>query len=165
MSTTQTGSGGVKAALALMATVGLVGAVGCAGPRPANLGTQSGQLLPCPDSPNCVSSQASDEVHGIEALALRAPLAEVWPALLDELEATPRVTVVRQSDGGDRYLHAEFVTALMRYVDDVEFSAAPGASQIELRSASRVGYGDMGANRDRIEVLRAALAAKGLVEP
>jgi uncharacterized protein (DUF1499 family) len=48
----------------------------------------------------------------------------------------------------------------MRYRDDVEFLLRTDENEIAVRSASRVGYSDMGLNRDRIEAIRAALRAK-----
>jgi uncharacterized protein (DUF1499 family) len=47
----------------------------------------------------------------------------------------------------------------MRYTDDVEFWFDPAAQVVQVRSASRLGYSDRGANRARIEALRARLAA------
>ena len=44
----------------------------------------------------------------------------------------------------------------MKYVDDVEFWFDPAANAIQVRSASRVGRGDLGVNRKRIEAVRAA---------
>jgi len=43
----------------------------CSGKRPQNLGAQGGLLAACPQSPNCVTSQAADEGHRIPALAFR----------------------------------------------------------------------------------------------
>ncbi|HRA87398.1 MAG TPA: DUF1499 domain-containing protein, partial [Planctomycetaceae bacterium] len=37
--------------------------------RPANLGVRNGQLSACPDSPNCVSTQAEDREHWIAPFA------------------------------------------------------------------------------------------------
>ena len=54
-----------------------------------------------------------------------------------------------------RYLHAEFKSALLGFVDDVQFMADPAAGVIHMRSASRVGYSDLGANRKRVENIRA----------
>ncbi|MGH9640530.1 MAG: DUF1499 domain-containing protein, partial [Bryobacteraceae bacterium] len=45
-------------------------------------------------------------------------------------------------------------SALMGYVDDVEFYCDGKA--IQLRSSSRLGYSDLGANRKRVDSLRAA---------
>jgi uncharacterized protein (DUF1499 family) len=47
----------------------------------------------------------------------------------------------------------------MKFVDDVEFWYDPTARVIQVRSASRVGKGDMGVNRKRIESVRGALAS------
>ena len=57
------------------------------------------------------------------------------------------------------YLYAEFTTRLMKFVDDAEFWFDPANKVIQVHSASRVGRGDFGVNRKRIEAIRAALAA------
>lgn len=122
--------------------------IGCSGQRPDNLGLRDGALTPCPDSPNCVCSCETRDSHHI------APLPGDMAQLRAVLAQLPRVHIVR--DDGD-YLHAEFTTRLMRYVDDVEFLYQPEQQQIAVRSASRLGYSDMGANRQRIENLRQLL--------
>ena len=76
------------------------------------------------------------------------------------VEGLERTEVVRNEGG---YLQAVQTSALMRYNDDFEFLLDAGAGVIQVRSASRVGYGDMGVNRDRIETVRAALVAQGVV--
>ena len=121
---------------------------GCAGPRPTDLGPREGGLAPCPDSPNCVSSSATDDLHTIAALA------GGWQAARDAVAAMPRTVIVTEREG---YLHAECTTPLMGYIDDLELLQASDGV-ISVRSASRVGYGDMDANRNRVEALRAALA-------
>jgi len=65
----------------------------------------------------------------------------------------PRTNVVT---AGDNYLHAEFRSRIFRFVDDVEFLVEPEAKRIGFRSASRVGYSDLGVNRRRMEEIRAA---------
>jgi len=135
---------------------------GCGGRMPRALADGSGRLAPCPASPNCVSSEATDEVHGIAPLRIRGEADAVWKGLAAHLASLPRVLVVTaESD----YLHAVFTTRIMRYRDDVELALDPAAGTIRVRSASRVGYGDMGANRARIEAIRADLAERGWVEP
>ena len=52
-----------------------------------------------------------------------------------------------------------FATALMGFVDDFEAHVDPAARVIELRSASRIGYSDLGVNRKRIEAIRALFEA------
>jgi len=141
-------------ALALLATSG------CGGRMPDGLGVTEGLLQPCPKSPNCVSSLSKDEEHGIVALKINGSPETAWRALEAELESRPRVDLEERSEG---YLHAVFTSKLMRYRDDVEFYLNASAGEIEVRSASRVGYGDMGVNRRRIESIRTALALRGVV--
>ena len=59
------------------------------------------------------------------------------------------------------YLYAEYTSALLGFVDDVEFYFAPRDNIIHVRSASRLGYSDFGVNRKRIEGIRARLAQSG----
>jgi len=56
----------------------------------------------------------------------------------------------------DTYIHAEFTSAVFRFVDDVEFQIDPDTRLVHFRSASRVGRSDLGVNRERMEALRAA---------
>jgi uncharacterized protein (DUF1499 family) len=60
----------------------------------------------------------------------------------------PRSRLVSSRDG---YLHAEFRSRLLGFVDDVEFSIDEAEQLIHFRSASRVGYSDLGVNRKRME--------------
>ncbi len=139
-----------KSVLALLTFTGMVW--GCAGTTPDNLGVQNGRLLTCPDSPNCVNSQspAEDGRHAIAPLTYTATPQQAHDALLALLNDWPRVTLIDQRDD---YIRCEFASALMGFVDDVEFYfSAPG--RIDVRSASRLGHSDLGVNRKRIEALR-----------
>lgn len=118
------------------------------------------ELKPCPDKPNCVCSKATDARHAIEPLRLAAPAHEAWRALLDVLASWPRIRLVEQNDN---YLHAEARSLIFRFVDDLECLMDAGAGVIHVRSASRTGHGDMGVNRKRVEALRGALVARGVV--
>ena len=117
-------------------------------------------LKPCPSTPNCVCSDDTSALHGIEPLRPTGNIAEAWQALTDYLQAQNNVTIVRQQP---QYLATEFRTRLLRFVDDVEFEARPDDGIIAMRSASRVGFSDLGANRHRLEKLRAALTEAGVV--
>ena len=77
-------------------------------------------------------------------------------ALAGIVRGTPRVTIVTQTA---EYLYAEYQTALLGFVDDVEFWFPPEDGIIHVRSASRLGSSDFGVNRQRIEEIRARLAA------
>lgn len=125
-----------------------------AGTRPTNLGVQSGQLAPCPNSPNCVSSQSRDAVHSIEPLTYSSSPKQALANLKTVIQSLPRTKIVTEADN---YLYAEFSSALMGYVDDVEFYLDEGAKVIHVRSASRLGQSDLGVNRKRIETIKAQL--------
>lgn len=120
----------------------------CAGGPPEDIGIENGKLAPCPRSPNCVSSYAIDETHQIEPIA--ANLDQIEGELLKLNEANI-VSMDRT------YLHAEFTSRFMHYVDDVEFLFDQAAGLVHVRSASRVGYSDLGVNRKRIESIRRAV--------
>ena len=134
-----------------------------AGQAPQDLGVRDGKLKPPSKTENSVSSQAAlYPEHPQRRYAEIAPLAlrGDGPATLAKLkavvEAMPGAKVVKAE--GD-YLYAQFTTKLMKYVDDVEFWYDPAAQVIQVRSASRLGKSDLGANRKRVEAVRAALAA------
>jgi uncharacterized protein (DUF1499 family) len=156
------GQGGSRIGLVISSIVCLSIAAACGGRMPKALADGSGRLAPCPSSPNCVSSDATDETHGIAAYRIRGDADAAWTGLASHLAELPRVDVVTDAGG---YLQAVFTTRLMRYRDDVEFQLDAGAGVIRVRSASRIGHGDMGVNRERIESIRAVLAERGLVEP
>ena len=120
----------------------------CAGEPPQNIGAREGRLSPCPESPNCVSSFESSEEHSIAALD--ATLDQIQQVVL----ALDEANIVEQSNN---YMYVEFTSRLMRYVDDVEFLYDSASNQTHVRSASRLGYSDLGANRKRIEAIRAQL--------
>jgi len=141
--------------------VALVAALlSCAGRRPEGLGVHEGRLAPCPGSPNCVSSDASDATHGVEPLWLAADAGEAWRAARAVVGALPRVSIAREEEG---YLHAECRSALWGFVDDLELHLRPEAGHIAVRSASRLGYSDLGVNRRRVEVIRSRLRERGVV--
>ena len=74
------------------------------------------------------------------------------------LEAEPQARIVtREPD----YIYVEFTSRLFRFVDDVEFLFDDTAGVIHFRSASRAGRSDLGANRRRMESIRAAFQASG----
>lgn len=114
-------------------------------------GLVDGRLSPCPSSPNCVSSETgTPESHAVAPLPLSA-----WAGLPDLIQERGGRVVALRND----YIGAVFATPVMGFIDDVEFRRDETA--VHVRSASRVGYGDMGANRKRVEALRAAIAADG----
>ena len=130
---------------------------GCASANPVARGIQpDGRLAPCPDSPNCVWSQATDERHHIEPLTYTSSLETARGRLQEAIEGFPRTRTVTSEA---TYLHVEFTSWLFRFVDDVEFYLNADDNTIEVRSASRKGYYDFGVNRKRVEDIRKRLNA------
>lgn len=124
---------------------------------PANLGVVDGQLASCPDSPNCVSTQAEDEEHGIDPIHYEGDTATVQQLLKESLSERPRTKIVTEKEN---YLHAEVTSLIFRFVDDVEFWIDEEHKLIHFRSASRVGRSDLGVNRKRMESLRQTINRK-----
>jgi uncharacterized protein (DUF1499 family) len=125
-----------------------------AGSRPTNLGFQADGFARCPSTPNCVSSLATDATHAIAPLSFSADPVRAFNQLKTTIASTPNATLITTDDD---YLYAEYTSALMGFVDDVEFHLDPVAHVIHVRSASRLGESDLGVNRQRIETLQATL--------
>jgi uncharacterized protein (DUF1499 family) len=142
------------------AIVGAVSLFSCAGTRPAHLGVHGSALSPCPSSPNCVSSDAGDPSHRVPPFELAAPAPEAWRAARLAVAALPRTLVVAETPD---YLHAECASAIFGFVDDLELHLRAAEGLIAVRSASRLGHGDMGVNRRRVEGLRSSLVRQGVV--
>jgi uncharacterized protein (DUF1499 family) len=111
------------------------------------------QFLDCPSAPNCVNSLSSmtDETHYTPPFRYDSLFPDAKRILLEIIEEYPRtrVTLVQE-----RYIHAEFRSAFFGFVDDVEFLFPEDHPIVHVRSASRVGQGDLGANRKRVDELR-----------
>ena len=123
-----------------------------AGSRPTSLGYSNGRFSPPSWKPNCVSStvEKSDK-HYIEPLAFSGAPDAAWKQLQVLVKATPRISVIQDSPV---YLYAEFKSAGLGFVDDVEFALDEKAGVIHVRSASRLGVRDFDVNRNRIEAIR-----------
>jgi len=117
------------------------------------------QLPPCPSSPNCVSTlaPANDERHAIAPYRYRKSRVEAKEALKAAVATLPRTKLAQEDES---YLHYEFTSLLLRFVDDVEFLFDDDTKTIHFRSASRTGYGDLGVNRRRMEEIRVMIEGK-----
>jgi len=129
------------------------------GQAPSDLGVRNGQLKAPSTTPNSVSSQAAMLAnHPRRVEAQIAPLhyqgdgAAAFARLAGLVAGTDGARVVKSEPG---YLYATYTTPILRFVDDVEFWLDPAGSVVQVRSASRIGHGDWGVNRARIEALRA----------
>jgi uncharacterized protein (DUF1499 family) len=126
------------------------------GTRPGSVVFVDGRFAPCPDKPNCVNSQASDALHAIAPLKYSGSAGAAMLRLQAIVAASPGATLIEASPA---YLHAEFRSRMMGFVDDVQLLMDEGSGVVHVRSASRLGYGDFGVNRRRIETIRAQFNA------
>jgi uncharacterized protein (DUF1499 family) len=123
------------------------------GGRPSTLGLINGKLGGPKKTPNSVVSEGIDSAHP----AFVGPIPFVGNAdaalvkLLASLQSMKNVTIVK-AEGA--YVHAEFRTPTMRYVDDFEARVDASQSVIHVRSAARVGKRDFNVNRNRVEAIR-----------
>jgi uncharacterized protein (DUF1499 family) len=122
---------------------------GCAANSP---GPPVGDPLPaCPDKPNCVSSLDPRPEHRVAPLAFQGHWMAARERLVSVLAAIPRTRVTAVED---RTIRAECRSRLLRFVDDLTFYLDPDQGAIHVRSASRLGYSDLGVNRKRVEAIR-----------
>jgi len=118
------------------------------------IGLSHGKLAPCPNKPNCVCSesytgkQAKHAISAIKTSEKELPVA--WKQIRDSIKTNGGIIIAET----DTYLHAEFTSTFFRFVDDVEIRLNRAPRQIHLRSASRMGHSDFGANRKRIETIK-----------
>jgi uncharacterized protein (DUF1499 family) len=151
-----------KAEIALIAA--LISALlltGCSGMPETTIDPDTvTELAACPSSPNCVSTaDGEDESHSIAPIELDGDPAEAWNTLRGILEADRSFRITASND---RYLRAVATTRILRFKDDVEFLLDVEGKTIGMRSASRVGYSDLGKNRKRMEEIRSRLAEAGV---
>lgn len=119
-----------------------------------NLGLSKGQLIECGKSPNCVSSQTTQSSMRIAPINASDTPELTWLMLRDLVETIPQAILIT---GNESYRHYQFTTPLMGFIDDVELLFDRKKQLIQVKSASRVGQSDFGANRERVELLREVL--------
>jgi uncharacterized protein (DUF1499 family) len=130
----------------LMATMAIL--FGCSSGPPRNLGVKKERLAPCPDKPNCVSTQSLDPSRRMEPLPYRGTKGKSKDRIMEIIKGMERSKIVEVSDS---YLYVQFQTRFLRFVDDVEFFLDDSERLIHFRSAARVGYYDFDLNRRRME--------------
>ena len=153
------------ALLVLVAAVLVAGQAGWfAGKTPTDLGVVNGRLKPPSRTENSVSSQAGlYPDHPMKAYAEIAPIKFTGEgrAAIERIkrivESTPGARVIRAEL---TYLYAQCQTRWLKFVDDVEFFVDESAKVVHVRSASRIGRGDLGVNRARIEAIRKRFAGE-----
>lgn len=119
------------------------------------------QLPACPNSPNCVSSQAADSGHFIAPFKIIGDVEAAWAALKKALISQSRTVITHETDDT---LHAQATSLVFRFVDDIDVTLDTDTKTIDIRSASRTGHSDFGVNRQRLEMLRAQLQQAQVIE-
>ncbi|MCL6416611.1 DUF1499 domain-containing protein [Aestuariirhabdus sp. Z084] len=132
----------------------------CGGTQAIKLGVEENRFLPCPESPNCVSSDAQNEEQQVAAFTLAVDPATAWIATKEAVSILPRTKLIELNE---HYLHAESESSLLGFIDDLQLHLRPEDGIIAVYSASRTGYSDFGVNRERVENLRAILIERGVV--
>lgn len=125
-------------------------------PVPPTIGEKNGMLSPCPNTPNCVSTQHGQGDGRMESLSFSGSEEAAREKLIKVIREMPRSTIKASRPG---YIHAEFRSAALGFVDDVEFVFDSESSRIDYRAAARLGYSDLGVNRQRMEAIQTAFAA------
>jgi uncharacterized protein (DUF1499 family) len=127
------------------------------GKQPSDLGFRGGAFTPGDWKPNWVSSTVprDDAKHYVAPLIFSGDAAAAWSKLQAVVGAQARAAVITR-DG--TYLHAQFASASMGFVDDTQFALDAAAGVIHVKSGARLGVSDFGVNRKRVESIRAAFS-------
>ncbi|HET7923047.1 MAG TPA: DUF1499 domain-containing protein [Gammaproteobacteria bacterium] len=129
-----------------------------------DFGVRQGRLAPCPPKRDCISTQEQAPDHYIAPIKYSSKRSQ---ARLDLIKAIYAVGDARLVSNHSTYLRVEYPTEVHgsessqfyyqpeSAVDEVEFYFPPTSHQIEIRSLARLGLFDVGANRARLEKIRA----------
>ncbi|WP_084539370.1 DUF1499 domain-containing protein [Halodesulfovibrio marinisediminis] len=115
------------------------------------LGVTNGQFAAMPETPNAVSSQTGIESKHVEPLPMTGSVKQTKNKILQCLQELGSNKIVTQNED---YIHAVFVSPIMKYHDDVEFFIDTTTQKVQFRSTSRVGKYDLGANRARYDAFK-----------
>ena len=132
--------------LALIAILSCIIISSCAGKAPTTIG----QFSVCPGTPNCVSTKNINTKNYILPIYYKGSREKAKSSLLLAIKPIKSVSIKKELD---QFIHIEVTSKIFGFVDDVEFYLnEPGV--IHFRSASRIGYSDLGVNRKRMETIR-----------
>lgn len=121
----------------------------------ASVRADDGSVPDCGGSPNCVSSTATDPDRQIEPLHYTGSREAAQQAMAKIIGRMRGGAVMENAPG---YMRAEFTSQIFQFVDDVQFVFQSDRT-IQIRSASRSGYFDLGVNRKRVDDIRQAFDA------
>ena len=130
---------------------------GCSIKPSDNPVSTNGNLKPCPESPNCVSTLANDSRNAMPPLPFMGTKNQSKQRIIEIIQSLERSEIIKISES---YVHAQFKSRLFGFVDDVEFQFDDVARSVHFRSASRSGYYDFGVNRRRMSEISKRYLAK-----
>ncbi len=119
------------------------------------LGVRAGKLAELSKKPNCVSTQVEKASKKVSPVKYTADLNVQMDAVKAAISEMSGVHIKQKTDN---YLYAVFTTKIMRFKDDVEVYLDDDSKILHFRSASRVGYSDLGVNKKRYEAFVERLA-------
>jgi len=123
-------------------------------------GLIEGRLSLCPDTPNCVCSEfKNDTSHYIAPIIISQNYKVETVTLLKKVIREMGGTIQVESR---YYIAATFTSVIFKFVDDLELRIDSDKNIIHIRSASRVGHGDMGVNKKRTDLLKELYNNKSL---
>ncbi len=98
-----------------------------------------GNLSACTIETNCVFVEW--EFENVE---------QEYNKLIQLASSLPRTTILEQTNN---YWHGVCRSLIFRFPDDLEILKVSGKRIIQVRSASRIGLGDLGVNKNRVQSL------------
>ena len=113
---------------------------------PSHLGITNGELAPVPKTPNGVSSQTNDPDKLVAPFPFKGDLDKTKALIKQALQAYGNMIIRSETDD---YIHAVNTTPVLRFKDDLEFYFLNDERIVHVRSASRIGYSDLGLNKRR----------------
>ncbi|MCB0361116.1 MAG: lipocalin family protein [Bdellovibrionales bacterium] len=111
----------------------------------------------CPESPNCVSTQTKQMKKRMAPVPTNLSPAETIKAIKEVVLEKPNTQLIQESPHS---LHFIFTSRVFGFVDDVIFLIDTESNLVHYRSASRIGYSDLGANKRRMARLSQELLKK-----
>lgn len=137
--------------------------IAVASPALVHASASDKHLPSCGNAPNCVSSKAEirDKQHFILPFEIKTKPEQAWEALKMAIIKQPRMIITHETP---TTLHAEATSLMFQFVDDINVMLDKESELIHIRSTSRVGHGDFGVTRRRLEALREQLRKAGVVD-
>ena len=118
---------------------------------PNTVGVDNGKFKPLKESPNGVSSQSNNPDEKVSPLKMGFSVSEAKENIKTLILSYDNTKLIKESDN---YLHFVFSTKGFHFKDDVEFYFDTENNIIDFKSQSRIGYSDMGKNRERYEMIK-----------